>query len=135
MKEFIVVFLGIAAGAAGFLISNFWFQPVLWYRAIRNQVISDLVFYANAINAKGLNDAMKARLEDRIIANRRHSADLVANHVDLPGLYRWYLLRRGERPDGAAVELMGLSNTTEYEEANRRIKKIQEYLRIKPRVV
>jgi hypothetical protein len=44
-------------------------------------------------------------------------------------------MKKGERPDLACGELIGLSNTSEYETARTRIDKIQGLLRINPKVV
>jgi len=134
MDKFLITIFSIFCGAVGFLFTNFWFQPILRYRQIKSQIISDIVFYANAINPENLNDEMKQRVIDRMVSNRKHSADLTACFYNLPSFYRFYLRKRGEKPDFASREFMGLSNTTEYESANRRIDKIQELLKIIPKV-
>jgi len=134
MIELVAAFIGIIAGAGGYLLATFWFQPILKYREIRSQIISDIIFYANAVKADGMNDAFKQRVLDRMVANRRHSADLAACFHELPCLYRSYLMKIEERPDNASVELMGLSNTSEWEAASQRIDAIQKYLKIDPKV-
>jgi hypothetical protein len=93
------------------------------------------MFYDNAIDAKDLNEEMKQRKLDRMVSNRRHSADLTACFYKFPKFYRSYLMKKGERPDLACGELIGLSNTSEYETARTRIDKIQGLLRINPKVV
>ena len=135
MIEITVTVIGILAGVIGFLLTNFYFQPVLRYREIIDQVTSDLVFYANAIRAQGLNDEMRQRVFDRMTANRRHSVDLAACFYRLPREYEWYLRRTGEDPANASIELMGFSNTDEFDAADIRMKKIQAYLGIKPPIV
>lgn len=126
--------LGIFAGAVGYLIVTFWFQPVLRYRAIRSQVISNLVFFRDAINVDGLNEAMQERLRDRIESNRRHSADLTALYAELPLIYRGWLKLRGANIQKAANNLMGLSNTYEYDDATDRISAIQRNFLVKPKI-
>ena len=135
MENFFITLFSVCCGAAGYLIAHFWFQPILKYREIKDQIISDLIFYANAINTKGLNEEMKQRVLDRMVANRMRSAELSASFYKFPKFYRKYLMKTEERPDFACGELIGLSNTSEFNAAQTRIDKIQEYLKIIPKVV
>lgn len=135
MKEFIIVLISIVAGASGYLLTTFWFQPILRYREIKHQVFSDLIFYANAINADGMNEKMKERMGQRVESNRKHSAELTACYKDMPIWFRKWLERNGEKPMDAANHLMGLSNTYEYDPADKRIEKIKEHLKILTNVV
>ena len=111
------VFLGLFFGAIGYLIATFWMQPILKYRELRVKVFADFIFYAQVVNALGLNDKMKELYEQRIISNRRHSADLSAYITELPSWYLWVLHRNGQTPEDAATHLIGYSNTTEYDQA------------------
>ena len=81
--------IGIIAGAFGYWFTTFNMQPILRFRNIRNQILMDFIYYAQVINAEGLNDRMKALYEERILANRRSSAQLSAAIQELPS---WYLL-------------------------------------------
>jgi hypothetical protein len=81
---------------------------------IRDKIVSDLVFYADATNSEGLNKSMENKVWERIESNKRHSADLRACHLNLPCSYKWYLQVRREKPDVAAREMMGLSNTFDH---------------------
>lgn len=129
-KELWAPFLGLLGGALGYLIVTFYFRPIHRYLEIRDQVVSDLVFYADATNADGLNENMQAKVWNRVESNKRHSADLWACHLNLPTTYKWYLWIRRERPDAAAKEMMGLSNTFDHEAAANRVDRIKVYLRI-----
>lgn len=135
MVQMITTLIGLVAGAVGYLIITFWFRPILRYKEIRSRVISDIVFFANAVSIKGADNAHQERVWQRVEANRRHSADLAAIYGELPHLYIHYLKRKGISLDRAVSELMGLSNTFDWKEANERVKKIHDYLKIKPRVV
>lgn len=135
MREFLVALIGIVAGGFGYLIVTFWIRPIVRYLDVKHQVLSDLIFYASAINADGMNENIKTRVLYRIEANKRHSADLTACHVDLPFWYKWCLEQRKESPEAAATHLMGLSNTSDHDAAGKRIDKIKEHLRIKSDVV
>lgn len=58
--------LGVVAGAIGYLLVTFCMRPVLRYLELKEQVVSDMIFYSNVINADGLNGEMKERMwEDR----------------------------------------------------------------------
>lgn len=124
--------IGLAAGVVGYLVTTFWIQPILRYRDIRERVHSDLIFYADVVNADGLSDDMKRRMWERIAADRRHSADLRASFAQLPRLYRGWLSLCGFDPERVSEHLMGLSNTFDYEEAAKRVKAIRCGLRLPP---
>jgi hypothetical protein len=116
-EKLLAVLLGIIAGGIGYWITTFWMKPILQYRELRLKVFADFIFYAQVVNADGLNDRMKALYEDRITSNRRNSADLAACLIELPSWYRWWLHRKGQAPETAASHLIGYSNTNEYEAA------------------
>lgn len=122
--EMQTLLIGLAAGAAGYLLVTFQFQPILRYREIRERVHSDLIYFADATNADGLNDEMKERMWARVTANRRHSSDLRAVFGSLPSWYRKWLAFRGHNPEQVATDLMGLSNTFKHEDAATRVKRI-----------
>lgn len=126
--EILHTILTIAAGAAGYLLATFIFQPIIRFRSIRSQVLSDLAFYRNAINADGMDDVIQDRLRQRVESNRRHSADLAAIYHELPKFYQKHLCKKGVNIQSTRRNLMGLSNTYEYEEASRGIATIQSNL-------
>lgn len=111
--------IGIVAGAFGYWFTTFYMQPILRFRDLRNQVLMDFIYYARVVNAKELNDEMQTLYRQRILANRRASAQLSAAIQDLPKWYLAFLKRKGHRPEEAARHLIGYSNTTEYEEAHK----------------
>ena len=111
------VLIGLVAGAVGYWVTNFWMKPILQYRELRLRVFADFIFYAQVVNAEGLNERMQKLYEDRIASNRRHSADLAACLEELPSWYSRWLRFRGQSPDKAARHLIGYSNTTEYDAA------------------
>jgi len=132
MYGILITLIGITAGAVGFLVATFWFQPILRYRDLKAQILSDLIFFANVIKTDGLNPEMKERGWRRVEANRRHSADLAAAFHYLPRLYLWLLRRKSECPDKASVEMMSFSNTFEWTEAEKRVNSIRRFLRFPP---
>jgi len=111
--------IGIVAGAFGYWFTTFSMQPILRFRDLRNQVLMDFIYYAQVVNAKNLNDKMQALYRQRILANRRASAQLSAAIQDLPQCYLAFLKHKGHRPEEAARHLIGYSNTTDYEEAHK----------------
>lgn len=130
-EKLIAVLLGIMAGAVGYWVSTFWMKPILQYREIRVKVFADFIFYAQVVNAEDLNDRMKKLYEDRTMSNRRNSADLAAYLNELPSWYKWWLHRRGQSPERAVDHLIGYSNTTEYEAAEKRVVAIRRALGFK----
>ncbi len=127
-ENLLAVLIGIAAGAVGYWVTTFWMKPILQYRELRMKVFADSIFYAQVVNAEGLNDQMQKLYEDRIVANRRSSADLAACLAELPGWYKWWLRCRGCAPDRAASHLIGYSNTTNYEQAAKVMRAIKKSL-------
>ena len=133
--KLLAVLIGVFTGAVGYWFTTFWMKPILQYRELRSKVLIDLVFYAQVINADGLNERMKARYEERIVSNRRLSAELTACFLESPFWYQWWLRARGHMPERAATDLIGLSNTTDYEAAFKRVERIKVALGIKVEVV
>lgn len=117
--ELWAVFIGIVAGVVGYWFSTFIMQPILRFREIKNQILMDFIYYAQVVNADNLNDEMKALFRERILANRKKSAQLSAATIDLPRWYLSYLKRKGITPLEAAQHLIGFSNTTQYEQAHK----------------
>jgi len=126
-KNLFTVLIGIVAGALGYWLSTFHIQPILRFHDIRNQVLMDFIYYAQVINSDGLNEEMQKLYRERVLANRKASAQLFAATQDLPGWYRRYLKLKKWEPEEAARRLIGFSNTTEYSESAR----IQAYIRKK----
>jgi hypothetical protein len=127
-KSLITALIGVASGAIGYWFTTFWMKPILQYRELRSSVLADFVFYAQVVNADGLNDRMRKLYEDRVASNRRHSAELVACLLDLPIWYRWWLRVRGQSPEKAARHLIGYSNTTDYDDADKVARAIKNAL-------
>ncbi|MFZ6765570.1 hypothetical protein ACO0LM_00690 [Undibacterium sp. Di26W] len=130
-EKLLAVLIGILSGIAGYFMTTFWMGPILQYRELRIKVFADFIFYAQVVNADGLNDEMKELFRKRILTNRRHSADLSACLTELPSWYIWWLHMKGQNPEIAATNLIGYSNTTEYEEAAKRVYKINKALGFK----
>lgn len=122
------VFVGIISGAVGYLIATFWVQPILKYRDVRKRVLSDFIYYAQVINADGMNVDMEKLHKERTLSNRETAAELSAAILYLP---TWYLLSlefNGRNPKEAARHLVEFSNTFEYDEAAKIQHKIRKQL-------
>ena len=111
--------IGIVAGAIGYWFTTFSMQPILRFLDYRNQVLRDFIYYAQVINADGLNDEMQQLHRERILANRKTSAELTAAILDLPSWYLSCLKSKGQSPAEAAKHLIGYSNTTDYDQAHK----------------
>jgi uncharacterized protein (DUF3820 family) len=122
--------IGIISGSAAYFITTFWLQPILKYREIKQRILSDLIFYADAISNKVISAEQQSRVNERSDANRRASADLAACTLLLPNWFLYWLLRRKECPRGAVEELMELSKDFDYPSAERRVAKIKSCLRL-----
>jgi len=129
--KLLAALIGVVTGALGYWFTTFWMKPILQYREIRSKVLIDLIFYAQVINADGLNQRMQQLYEDRVVSNRRLSAELTACFSDLPFWYRWWLRSRNHMPERAATDLIGFSNTTEYDAAAKRVERIKAALGIR----
>jgi len=127
-EKFLAALIGIVAGAVGYLVATFWMQPILKYRELRMKVFADFIFYAQVVNAEGLSERLHNLYEERVIANRKSSADLAACIAELPWWYLAYLRGRGLHPDRAASHLIGYSNTTDYEQAAKVMRAIKKAL-------
>ena len=80
--------IGVTAGAIGYWFTIFIMQPILRFKNIRNKILMDFIYYAQVRNADGLNDEMQALYRERVLENRKSSANLSAAILDLPF---WYL--------------------------------------------
>ena len=129
-EKLLAVLIGVITGTVGYWFTTFWMKPILQYRELRCKVLVDLIFFAQVINADGLNERMKMLYEDRIVANRRLSAELTACLLELPFWYEWWLRLRGHMPERAANDLIGFSNTTDYEAASKHVERIKNALGI-----
>jgi hypothetical protein len=130
VSAFWTTLLSIAAGAAGYLIATFWFQPVLRYRDVKSQIASDLVFFANAVELQKTDGTMRSDALERKDTNRRRAADLIAIYAQLPVWYRVWLARRPEDPREASQELIGLSNASGRDDAKQYVTNVQRALRL-----
>jgi hypothetical protein len=113
----LAAFIGVAAGAAGYWIATFWMQPILRYRSIRNRVHADFIYYAQVVNADGMNEGMQALYHERVLSNRKASANLSAASLELPSWYIWFLRRMKIDPTKAAQHLIGFSNSKDYDQS------------------
>lgn len=131
MITYIELIISIAAGAAGYLLVTFWVRPILRYRDLKHQLVVDLIYYANAVSPDGMSEFIQEHHNNRVLALRKHSAEFVACYLNLPLWYQGWLDIDKEEPMNAATHLMGLSNTGAFDTAAWRVRKIEEFLRIK----
>ena len=111
--------IGIATGALGYWLTTFCIQPILKYRCVRSQVLSNLIYYAQVVETEDLNDRMKNLHWEGILANRKSAADLNAAIEELPKFYLKYLSCRKIYPSVAVSRLIGYSNSRDYAHANK----------------
>jgi len=129
--DMLALFFGIMAGGISYHVISFWMNPLLRYLDIKHQVTSDLVFYANVIDASGLNEVMQERRRERQDQNRKHAAEKRASYYRLPRWYRFYLRKfTTEDPVCASRMLIGLSNSGEVVDGEKFMPKLSKCLRI-----
>lgn len=131
-EKLLAVLIGTLAGAAGYWINTFWMKPILQYREVRMKVFADFIYYAQVVNAEGLSDRMKQLYDERVFSNRRNSAELAACLAELPLWYKWWLHLRNRSPETAVANLIGYSNTTDWDNADKRQKAIKRALGFEP---
>lgn len=130
MEEFLITLLSITAGAIGYLIITFWIQPSLRYRDIKYRVAADLVFFANAIDLQKDDGTLRKDTQQRKENNRRCASELKAIYSDLPSWYRVLLKKRKENPIEASKDLIGLSSSSNWRDAEAFEKDARKNLRI-----
>jgi hypothetical protein len=122
--------LPFVVGGSGYLLLHFSMAPIHRYRDIKRSIVSDLVFYANAIRDEGMGERIQQRKVEREDKNRKNAAELMATYSELPSWYLRLLERRGEDPVRAANNLIGLSNDPDWEGARHHVGHIKNALRI-----
>jgi hypothetical protein len=124
--------IGIVSGTFGYWFSTFSVRPILRYLEIRSQIHRDFIYFAQVVNAEGLNEEMQELYRERVLANRISSASLSAAFLELPYWYKNYLSNKGLAPEVAAKHLIGFSNTTDYDKSHDIQKAIREKLGLPP---
>lgn len=126
--KLLAVIIGIVCGAIRYWFATLFMQPIFRYRELRNNVLSDFIYYAQVINADSLNFDMRNLHRQRSFANRKRSAKLNAAILVLPVLYLWRLKQKGMHSEEAAKKLIRYSNTFEYEQAHKVESTIRKHL-------
>jgi hypothetical protein len=132
MMDVLTLLLSLIAGGIGYLLVTFWMQPIQRYHQIRHEVTSDLIFYANVLDPKWVNDRLKERHEAGSESHRKHAAEIAACYYRLPPWYRAILKKRGEDPLTASKNLIGLSNCDSSSAADPHVDKLKKSLCIAP---
>jgi hypothetical protein len=130
IKQSLGLIVSVVAGAAGYLMVTFWFQPILRYRDIKYRVAADLVFFGNAIELQKENGKLRNDTLERKDSNRRYAADLKAIYPTLPFWYQCWLQMKKENPVECWKNLTHLSNSSELDEAKDLMKIIKLNLRL-----
>jgi hypothetical protein len=117
--------VGLIIGAAGYVIVKFWILPIRDYRKLKTSLAKDITHYENAAAQNKWNSGNKKRFK----ATRKAVSDLIDTYVDdLPVWYKILLRRRGESPQEAQKQLMGLSDIKDASHAEKRLGKARTAL-------
>jgi len=129
---YVVVIISFVSGSLGYIILQFWIRPILGYRKIKNKVALTIRDYFKFKKNKDVGEKIKSQMKEWSKANRQNSVELSASYNEnLPNWYKMLLDSRGESPIDASRYLMVLSNTRNYDHAEKHIEGIKKYLKIK----
>jgi hypothetical protein len=129
---YFVAIISFVSGSLGYLILRFWIRPILGYKKIKNKVALTIKYYYKSKNNKNIGEKIKSQMKERSKTNRQNSVELSASYNEnLPNWYKMLLDSRGESPIDASKHLMILSNTSNWDHAEKHIEGIKNYLKIK----
>ena len=129
---YFVAIISFVSGSLGYIILQFWIRPILGYRKIKNKVALTIKFYYKSKNNKDIGEKIKSQMKEWSKTNRQNSVELSESYNEnLPNWYKMFLDSRGESPIDASKHLMILSNTNNYEHAEKHIEGIKNYLKMK----
>lgn len=129
---YFVAIISFVSGSLGYIIVQFWIRPILGYQRIKNKVALTIRDYNKFKNNEDVGKKIKLQMKDWVKSNRKNSVELSASyHENLPNWYKILLDSRGESPVDASNHLMTLSNTRNYDHAEKHMKEIKNYLKIK----
>ena len=120
----------IALGAGGYLVANFWMVPLLDYRRAKKKVAVNVVYYANVLGNRELNEFGDERRREGASEVRRNASELVGCYSQLPWWYRRYLQIVSEEPKTASKGLIGMSNANDQVLASRFANEVAVALRM-----
>ncbi|MCG2831251.1 MAG: hypothetical protein L6302_09385 [Desulfobacteraceae bacterium] len=129
---YFVAIISFVSGILGYIIMYFWVRPILGYRKIKNKVALTIKYYYKSKDNEATGKKIKLQTKEWVKANRQNSVELSASYNEnLPTWYKMLLDSRGESPIDASNHLMILSNTRNYDHAEKHIKEIKNCLKIK----
>ena len=148
MEPYITLVIGAFIGLAGYFTSTFWIQPIIRYRAIKSRIVGRLTYFsdvyesedderlkemARETNSEDIRDVLKVakeRMKEKKFGCRRLSGELEGILLYLPRWYKFFFLRRrDEKPEQAVKELIGLSNSRDYDQTKIRMNSIKIMLK------
>jgi len=131
---YFVAIISFVSGFLGYIIIQLWIRPILGYQKIKNKVALTIKYYYKSKNNKDIGEKIKLQMKEKEWgkANRKNSVELSESYNgNLPDWYKILLKSRGESPIDASKHLMTLSNTRNYDHAEKHIEEIKNYLKIK----
>ena len=129
---YVVAIASFVSGILGYIILQFWVRPILGYQKIKNKVALTIKYYYKSKHNEDTGKKIKLQTKEWVKANRQNSVELSASYNEnLPNWYKMLLDSRGESPIDASNHLMILSNTSDYDHAEKHIERIKNYLKIK----
>ena len=129
---YFVAIISFVSGFLGYIILQLWLRPILGYRKIKNKVALTIKHYYKSKHNETIGEKAELQMKDWVKANRQNSVELSESYNgNLPVWYKILLKSRGESPIDASKHLMTLSNTRNYDHAEKHVDEIKNYLKIK----
>jgi len=129
---YFVAIISFVSGFLGYIILQLWIRPILGYKKIKNKVALNITYYNDSKNNEDVDKKIKSQMKNWVKVNRQNSVELSESYNgNLPVWYKILLKSRGESPIDASNHLMTLSNTRNYDHAEKHMKEIKNYLKIK----
>ena len=123
--------ISFAVGSFLYIMVYFFVYPVFKYRKVKNQAISDLLFYRTAISTDDPDGENPKELERKLTLFKKHALDLgECFETILPNWYKLALKNRNESPVDASKNLLALYNTSNVNHATARINMIKLNLKL-----
>ena len=123
--------ISFAVGSFLYIIGYFFIYPVYRYRKVKNQAISDLLFYRTAISTDDPDAETRNELERKLTLFKKHALDLgECFETILPNWYKLVLQNKNESPVDASKNLLALYNTSNVNHATARINMIKLNLKL-----
>lgn len=110
MHSILEIILAVALGAMGYFLTNFWFAPVLRFRALRERIQANQIYYGNILNNPGCDQDGCLEASDMLRKDAAELRALNATLIELPVFRAIARVPRAAKLNEANGCLVGMSN-------------------------